>query len=73
MMGLETVLILVVSVVIGFTLGVFSGLIPGLHTNNFAIMLLALAVPLSDIGFPPFAIVVVILSNAITHTFFYVL
>jgi len=34
---------LALSVSIGFVLGLVSGLIPGIHTNNFALILLALS------------------------------
>jgi putative membrane protein len=43
--------LLILSILIGFVLGVISGLILGIHTNNFALILLALSPPLSDLGF----------------------
>jgi len=60
---------LILSVSIGFLLGIVSGLIPGIHTNNFALILLALAPGISDMGFSNINIAVIILANSITHTF----
>ncbi|MCK4458791.1 MAG: tripartite tricarboxylate transporter permease [Methanosarcinales archaeon] len=65
--------LLILSVLIGFALGLISGLIPGIHTNNFALILLALSPPLSDIGFSNIHIVAVILANATTYTLLYIL
>lgn len=53
----------------GFILGIISGLFPGIHTNNFALLLLALAPSALDAGFSPLHIAVIILANSITHTF----
>ena len=61
--------LLILSVLIGFALGVISGLIPDIHTNNFALILLALSPPLSDRGFSNIRIAAMILANSITHTF----
>jgi len=41
---------------------------PGIHTNNFALILLALFPPLSDLGFSNLHIAAMILANSITHT-----
>lgn len=60
---------LILSIFIGFALGIVSGLIPGIHTNNFALILLALSPNLSEQGFSSIHIVVIILANSITHTF----
>lgn len=60
---------LIISIVLGFLLGIISGLVPGIHTNTFAFMLAAFAPQLIDIGFSPVCIAVVIVSNALTHTF----
>ncbi|AKB28549.1 hypothetical protein MSSAC_2194 [Methanosarcina siciliae C2J] len=57
------------SVLAGYLLGIFSGLLPGIHTNNFALALVALAPFLAERGVAPFYIALVILSNAISHTF----
>ena len=61
--------LLALSISIGFALGVISGLIPGIHTNNFALILLALSPGIAHLGFTNTNIAVIILSNSITHTF----
>ncbi len=61
--------LLFIAVFGGYLLGIFSGLLPGVHTNNFALALVAFAPFLADKGIPPFYIVVIVLSNAISHTF----
>ena len=60
---------LILSIFLGFLLGIISGLTPGIHVNNFALLLVALSPFFQSIGFEPFYIAVVILSNSITHTF----
>jgi putative membrane protein len=62
--------ILVVCVVVGFLLGVLSGLTPGLHINSFAAMLLALSSDLLSFGLTPYHVASVILSASISQTFF---
>ncbi|WP_406657602.1 tripartite tricarboxylate transporter permease [Methanolobus sp. ZRKC2] len=57
------------SVLAGYSLGVFSGLVPGIHTNNFALILLAFSPALSEHGIPVFYVAVMILSNSVAHTF----
>lgn len=61
--------LLFLSVLAGYFLGIFSGLLPGIHTNNFALALVALAPFLADRGIAPFYIALIILSNAVSHTF----
>ncbi|MDY9927122.1 tripartite tricarboxylate transporter permease [Methanosarcina sp.] len=61
--------LLLFSVLAGYLLGIFSGLLPGIHTNNFALALVALAPFLADRGIAPFYIALIILSNAVSHTF----
>ena len=61
--------LLILSILIGFALGVISGLIPGIHTNNFALILLALSPAIADLGFSNIHIATMILANSITHTF----
>ena len=61
--------LLFIAVFGGYLLGIFSGLLPGIHTNNFALALAAFAPFLADQGIPPFYIVITVLSNAISHTF----
>jgi Predicted membrane protein len=58
-----------ISVVAGYLLGVISGLVPGIHTNNFALILLAFSPLLFENGLPVVCIAAMILSNAISHTF----
>nr|WP_321498495.1 tripartite tricarboxylate transporter permease [uncultured Methanolobus sp.] len=57
------------SVFAGYILGVISGLIPGIHTNNFALVLLAFAPYLSEHGIPLVCIAAMILANSLSHTF----
>jgi putative membrane protein len=61
--------LLIISIFFGFFLGIISGITPGIHVNNFALLLVALSPFLQSIGFAPFYIAVVILSNSIAHTF----
>lgn len=61
--------LLLASILAGYLLGIFSGLVPGIHTNNFALMLVALSPSLTGQGIPPFYIALAILSNAVAHTF----
>lgn len=61
--------IFIISMLFGFLLGIISGLTPGIHVNNFALILVGISASLSDIGFTPFYIAVIILSNSIAHTF----
>ncbi|VVB86718.1 Tripartite tricarboxylate transporter TctA family protein [uncultured archaeon] len=61
--------LLIISIFFGFLLGIISGLTPGIHVNNFALILVALTPAFLDIGFTPFYIAVIILSNSITQTF----
>ena len=61
--------LLLISIFFGFFLGIISGLTPGIHVNNFALILVALSPFFASIGFAPFYIAVIILSNSIAHTF----
>lgn len=61
--------ILLLSVFAGCLMGVVSGLIPGLHSNNFALLLVSFSPMLIDSGVLPIYIVCMILANCITHTF----
>lgn len=67
--GEISISMLLLSVFVGYLLGIISGLIPGIHTNNFALILVALSPALVEYGVSPFYSAVIILSNAITHTF----
>ncbi len=64
-----TITYLIISIIIGYLLGVISGLIPGIHTNNFALLLLSLSPVFIDYGISPIYIAIAILSNSISHTF----
>ena len=64
-----SITLLFISIFIGFFLGIISGLTPGIHVNNFALVLLALTPLFLEIGFEPFYIAVMILSNSVTQTF----
>lgn len=62
-------LLLAISVVGGFFLGICSGLTPGLHTNNFAALMLALSPAFLDLGLDPFDLAAAILAASVAHTF----
>lgn len=64
-----SLIILFLSVLGGYLLGIISGLLPGVHNNNFALALVALAPFLAEKGLSPFYIAVIILSNALSQTF----
>lgn len=64
-----SLLLLFASVLGGYLLGIISGLLPGVHNNNFALALVALAPFLAEKGLSPLYIAVIILSNAISQTF----
>ncbi|HII79775.1 MAG TPA: hypothetical protein HA261_05135 [Methanosarcina sp.] len=57
------------SVFAGYLLGIISGLLPGIHTNNFALALVAFSPFLAEKGVAPLYIALIILSNAISQTF----
>lgn len=61
--------ILIISIFLGFLLGIITGLTPGIHVNNFALILVAISPFLSSLGFSQFYIAVIIISNSIAHTF----
>ncbi|WP_370273482.1 tripartite tricarboxylate transporter permease [Methanosarcina sp. MSH10X1] len=64
-----SLLLLFLSVLGGYVLGIISGLLPGIHNNNFALALVAFAPFLAEKGLSPFYIAVIILSNALSQTF----
>ena len=64
-----SILMLLLSVLAGYTLGIFSGLVPGIHTNNFALMLVAFSPIFMDWGIPPAYIAVAIVANSLSHSF----
>lgn len=57
------------SILAGCLMGVVSGLIPGLHSNNFALLLVSASPLLIENGIPGIYIICMILANCITHTF----
>ena len=63
-------LTLAICIVLGFTLGILSGLTPGLHLNNFAAVLLALSPELLNQGLTHFQMASIILAASISQTFF---
>jgi len=63
-------LILAGCIALGFVLGILSGLVPGLHLNNFAALLLALSPQLLAQGLTPFQMASIILAASISQTFF---
>lgn len=64
-----SITLLFISIISGFILGIISGLTPGIHVNNFALILVAFSSVFLDMGLAPLYISVMILSNSITHTF----
>ncbi|KXS41125.1 MULTISPECIES: tripartite tricarboxylate transporter permease [Methanohalophilus] len=67
-MTVEISLILL-SILAGFLLGIVSGLIPGIHTNNFALILVGVSPILLNQGIEPLYVAIIVLSNSISHTF----
>jgi putative membrane protein len=63
-------IILALCIILGFILGILSGLTPGLHLNNFAAMLLALSPQLMAMGLAPYQMASIILAASISQTFF---
>ncbi|UCD06994.1 MAG: tripartite tricarboxylate transporter permease, partial [Candidatus Aenigmatarchaeota archaeon] len=57
------ILELIIFTFLGIALGMFTGLIPGLHVNTIALILLGFVVIIN-----PYYLVVMIISTAITHT-----
>ncbi|MDD2778216.1 MAG: tripartite tricarboxylate transporter permease, partial [Methanocellales archaeon] len=53
----------------GFLLGIITGLTPGLHVNNVALLLVAFSSFLLKLGFTPIYIAIIIVANAVTNTF----
>lgn len=64
-----SILLLLLSILAGCLMGVVSGLIPGLHSNNFALLLVSVSPLLIESGIPATYIIFMILANCITHTF----
>lgn len=64
-----SLILLFLSVLGGYLLGIISGLLPGIHNNNFALLLVALSPSLAEKGLAPFYIAIIIISNAVAQTF----
>ena len=64
-----SLLLLLFSVLEGYLLGIISGLLPGIHNNNFALLLVTLAPSLAEKGIAPLYIAVIIISNSVAQTF----
>ncbi len=63
-------LTLALCMALGFTLGILSGLVPGLHINNFAAIMLAVSPQLMAQGLSPYHMASIILAASISQTFF---
>ncbi|MDP6640721.1 MAG: tripartite tricarboxylate transporter permease, partial [Candidatus Poseidoniaceae archaeon] len=53
----------------GILLGSLTGLIPGFHVNNVALILLSLSPAMLMLGIPLFAVAAIIVSCGVVHTF----
>lgn len=53
----------------GFLLGVISGLIPGIHVNTFAAILLGASPAMMKLGLSPHHVAVIILAASVSQTF----
>ncbi|MDR2944577.1 MAG: tripartite tricarboxylate transporter permease [Methanosarcinales archaeon] len=53
----------------GWFLGLLTGMIPGIHANNVAVILAGASAFLYSFGFTPVLVSIVILSCAVSHTF----
>lgn len=62
-------ILLIISVILGFILGIASGLTPGLHSNNFAALLLALSPAFFWLGLDPVDLAAAILAASVAQTF----
>ncbi|MGB3943907.1 MAG: tripartite tricarboxylate transporter permease, partial [Methanothrix sp.] len=60
---------LLISVILGFILGTVSGLTPGLHSNNFAALMLALSPAFFWLGLDPVDLAAAILAASVAQTF----
>lgn len=59
---------MILAIIIGATLGIISGILPGVHNNTFSSILIA-NLPILYLFFTPEEVAVIILTNAIIHTF----
>lgn len=53
----------------GWVLGIFSGMIPGVHVNNISVLLVAFSSFFYELGADTFHIASVIIGCAVSHTF----
>lgn len=65
-LDVETTILIVAFTLAGSSLGVISGLIPGLHANNFAMLLVGLA---PSVPAPPLYVGVAMLAAGVVHSF----
>lgn len=65
-LGLETAAYVIAFTLAGASLGVVSGLIPGLHANNFAMLLVGVAPAIPG---PPLYVGVAMLAAGVVHSF----
>ena len=56
-------------IITGWSLGIFTGMFPGIHVNNVAAVLVGASPVLYAAGLSPLLVSIVILSCAISHTF----
>jgi len=61
------IILLILSILAGFLLGIFTGLLPGIHVNNIALILVGIS-PIFPIH--PFYMAIILFSNYIANTFF---
>ena len=57
------------SMFFGIGLGSMTGLIPGFHVNNVALILLSLTPSFLALGIPLFAVASIIVACGVVHTF----
>ncbi len=65
-LGLRTTALVLLFTVSGAALGILSGLIPGLHANNFAMLLVGIA---PSVPAPPLYVGVAMLAAGVVHSF----
>ena len=62
------ILILLIALFIGCAVGIVTGLIPGIHVNTIAILVLAV-LPFLSKYFSPLALAILFISMCIVHSF----
>ena len=58
-----------ICVLLGWFLGILTGMIPGIHVNNIAAVLVGMLPVFTAAGFSPLSVCLLILSCAVSHTF----